>query len=257
VVIRPDKPLYVQVADALRAEILAGQYKAGDQIPSERELRERFKVSTNSVRAAIVQLRAEGLVVAHQGRGVFVAEQPPLRRLADDIVRGEGFYAMVARTGRAPDVQTTVSRAPASEEVADALGVPAGAEVLVHTRFLRTEGGPPLALATNYFPSWVVEAVPQLASLSTTGLPKWLGETFGPIYGEDLVDSRMPTAEERERLEIPPEVPVTVIKGINRDQEHRALHFIVKVSVGGRIQYGYRFGTIPSGEPGDESSAAT
>jgi GntR family transcriptional regulator len=160
-------------------------------------------------------------------------------------VRGEGFYGMLARQGLEPDVQTTVSREPASEEVADALGVPAGAEVLVHTRLLRTEGGPPLALATNFFPSEVAEAVPQLADASASGLPKWLGEAYGPIYGEDLIDSRMPTAEERERLEIPPDTPVTVIKGINRDQEHRALHFIIKVAVGGRMQYGYRFGAVP------------
>ena len=102
-----------------------------------------------------------------------------------------------------------------------------------------------MALATNYFPSWVVEAVSQLADPSASGLPKWLGETYGPIYGEDMIDSRMPTEEERERLEIPPDTPVTVIRGINRDQQHRALHFIIKVAVGGRMQYGYRFGAVP------------
>jgi DNA-binding GntR family transcriptional regulator len=169
--------------------------------------------------------------------------------MADDIVRGGGFYAMLDRQGAQPDVATTVSRAPATEEVADALGVPAGEEVLVHTRLLRTEGGPPLALATNYFPLWAVEAVPQLAEPSTSGLPKWLGEAFGAIYGEDVIDSRMPTAQERERLEILPDTPVTVIKGINRDQQHRALHCIVKISVGGRVQYGYRFGVVPECRP--------
>jgi GntR family transcriptional regulator len=239
------QPLYLQVAEALRADIRAGRYQPGDQLPSERELSEQFRVSTGSARQAIVQLRAEGLITSRQGSGVFVAEGHALRRLADDIVRGEGFYAMLARQGLQPDVQTTVSRAPATEEVADGLGVPAGAEVLVHTRLLRTEGGPPLALATNFFPAWVVEAVPQLASPSATGLPKWLGDTFGPIYGEDLVDSRMPTPDEVEQLQIPPNTPVTVIKGTNRDQQHRALHYIIKVTVSGRIQYGYRFGVVP------------
>jgi DNA-binding GntR family transcriptional regulator len=100
-------------------------------------------------------------------------------------------------------------------------------------------------LAANYFPAWVVEAVPQLASPSTVGLTKWLGEAFGPLYGEDLIDSRMPTPEERERLDIPPDTPVTVIKGTNRDHEHRPLHYIVKVSVSGRILYGCRFGIVP------------
>lgn len=152
---------------------------------------------------------------------------------------------MVARQGLQPDVATTVTRAPATEEVADALGVPAGAEVLVHTRLVRTEGGPLLFLATNYFPAWVVEAVPQLAEPSTSGLPKWLSQAFGPLYGEDVIDARMPTPEERERLEIPPDTPVMVIKGINRDSQHRVLHYIEKVTVAGRMQYGYRFGVEP------------
>jgi GntR family transcriptional regulator len=244
--VQPGQPLYAQVADALRADIRRGRYKPGDQLPSERELVERFKVSAATTRGAIVQLRAEGLVTSHQGRGVFVAEPGALRRLSDDILLGKAFERALSRHGLQPAVVTTVAREPASEEVADALGVPVGEEVLAHVRLLRTEGGPPLSLATNYFPAWVVEAAPQLAAPSEIGLPTWLGRAFGLIYGEDLVDSRMPTEQEREQLQIPPEVPVTVIKGINRDQQHRPLHFIVKVTVSGRMQYGYRFGVVPS-----------
>jgi hypothetical protein len=78
-----------------------------------------------------------------------------------------------------------------------------------------------------------------------SGLPKWLHQAFGPLYGEDLIDARIPTPEERERLEIPPDTPVVVIKGINRDSQHRPLHYIEKVTKAGRMQYGYRFGVVP------------
>jgi hypothetical protein len=81
--------------------------------------------------------------------------------------------------------------------VAEALDVEVGAEVLIHERLTRAEGGPPMFLATNYFPLWVVEAAPQLAEESASGLTKWLGEACGDLYGEDLIDSRMPTPEER------------------------------------------------------------
>jgi GntR family transcriptional regulator len=202
-------------------------------------------VSKVTARQAIVQLRAEGLVTSRAGSGVFVAEKGPPRRLSDDILRGEAFYRALARQGLHPDVATTITREPASEEVAEALDVEPGAEVLVHVRLTRAEGGLPLFLATNYFPAWVAEAVPQLGNPSTSGLPKWLGEAFGPLYGEDVIDSRMPTAEERERLEIPPDTPVTEIKGVNRDAQHRPLHYIVKVTPSGRFLYGYRFGIVP------------
>ena len=202
-------------------------------------------MSKITARQAIVQLRAEGLVTSRVGAGVFVAEPGPPRRLSDDTLRGEAFYRAIGRLGLRPDVDTTISREPATEEVAEALDVPTGAEVLIHTRLARVEGGPPLFLAANYFPAWVVEAVPQLASPSAIGLPKLLGEAFGSLYGEDVIDSRMPTPKEREQLEIPPDTPVTVIKGTNRDHQHRPLHYIVKVSVSGRILYGYRFGVVP------------
>jgi hypothetical protein len=98
--------------------------------------------------------------------------------------------------------------------------------------------------------AWLPEPSPPggergLADESTVGLPKWLGEAYGPLYGEDVIDSRMPTPEERERLEIPPDTPVTEIKGVNRDAQHRPLHYIVKVTPSVRFLYGYRFGIVP------------
>jgi GntR family transcriptional regulator len=239
------RPLYEQVADALRTEIRESRYLPGNKLPSERELSERFEVSKVTARQAIVQLRAEGLITSRAGAGVFVAEPGPPRRLSDDTLRGEAFYRAVERLGLSPDVDTTIRREPATEEVAEALDVELGAEVLVHARLARAEGGPPLFQAVNYFPAWVAEDVPELASPSAIGLPKWLGRAYGLLYGEDVIDSRMPTPEERERLEIPTDTPVTEIKGVNRDGQHRALHYIVKVTPSGRFLYGYRFGIWP------------
>jgi GntR family transcriptional regulator len=240
------RALYEQMADALRAEIREGRYRPGDRLPSERQLSERFGVSKVTARQAIVQLRAEGLVTSRVGYGVLVAQPGPPRRLSDDILRGEAFYRAVGRLGLEPDVATTITREPATEEVAEALGVEVGAEVLVHTRLVRAQGGPPLFSAANFFPAWVAEAVPQLANPSAVGLPKLLGDAFGPLYGEDMIDARMPTPSERKTLEIPPRTPVTIIKGINRDSQHRPLHYIVKVTPAGRMQYGYKFGSIPA-----------
>ena len=243
--IRRGEPLSVQVANALRGEILAGTYKPGDALPSERELRERFGVSGGTVRGALARLSAEGLTTSHQGRGVFVADQAALRRLSTDISEARGFYSMLDRTGRQPATVTTVTRGPASEEVADWLGIPAGEEVVIRSRILRTAGGPPIGSAVSYFPAWVVEAAPNLADPNVSGLPEWLREAFGPTYSEDLVDCRMPTPDEREQLDIPKGTPVLVIKGTTRDQQHRTLHYIDKVTAAGRMQYGYKFGSVP------------
>jgi GntR family transcriptional regulator len=247
--IRPGQPYYAQVADVLREEIRTGQYEPGDQLPSERELRERFGVSVNTIRAALVQLRTEGLVTSHRGRGVFVADQLPVRRLSTDITTGRGFYTMLDRIGKQPATRTEVSRGPASEEVADALGVEVGEEVVIRSRVLGTEGDPPIGLAVSYFPPWVVEAAPNLADPNQSGLPVWLREAFGDTYSEDLIDARMPTEEEVERLEIPEGVPVLIVKGMTYDGQSRPLHYIDKVTPAGRMMYGYRFGAVPEDAP--------
>jgi GntR family transcriptional regulator len=239
------QPLYEQVADALRAEIREGLYPPGGKLPSESALTKRFKVSKMTVRAAIVQLRGEGLVISRVGYAVLVAEPSPPRRMSEDILRGEGLYRAVGRLGLELDVATTIAREPATEEVAEALGVEVGAEVLVHARLVRVGGGPPAFLATNYFPSWVAEAVPELARPSEVGLTKLLGDTYGDLHGEDVIDSRMPTAQESERLEIPEGTPVSVIQGLNRDAQHRPLHYIVKVTPSRRFPPVYRFGNWP------------
>jgi GntR family transcriptional regulator len=239
------RPLHEKIAAALRDDIRSRKYAVGAQLPSERELRERFDVSVNTVRAAIVQLRAEGLVESRQGRRSFVVKPKGLRRLSDDIVAAEGFYTMVARSGERPTTKTEVRREGASEEVANALDVELGEEVTVRARLRGTEEHPLVSLATSYFPTWVVEAAPNLADPTISGLPKWLREAFGDTYSDDLIDARMPTEEERERLEIPEGVPVIILKGTTRDGQHRVLHFIDKVTVVGRLQYSYRFGVVP------------
>ena len=65
-----------QIADQLRADIYAQALAPGDQLPSERELVERYGTAHQTVRQAISLLKAEGLVIGRPGRGVFVRERP-------------------------------------------------------------------------------------------------------------------------------------------------------------------------------------
>ncbi|WP_062763266.1 FadR/GntR family transcriptional regulator [Falsirhodobacter sp. alg1] len=66
--------LVARVADALRTEIRSGNLKPGDRLPSEAKLTEAHGVSRTVIREAIASLRADGMVEARQGAGVFVLE---------------------------------------------------------------------------------------------------------------------------------------------------------------------------------------
>ena len=63
--------LYVQLHDILRAEILAGKFSAGDKLPSERKLMEKYKLSRNTIRQAIRLLNKEGVIYTDHGTGTF------------------------------------------------------------------------------------------------------------------------------------------------------------------------------------------
>jgi GntR family transcriptional repressor for pyruvate dehydrogenase complex len=64
--------LYEQIVQQIEDSILKGTLKAGDQLPSERELALKFGVSRTAVREAVKSLHEKGLVEAYSGRGTFI-----------------------------------------------------------------------------------------------------------------------------------------------------------------------------------------
>ena len=82
--------IHEDVFNQIRQLIKEGRLRARDQLPSERELAETFKVSRTSVREALRALETQGLIVSRTGTGNFVADLPveslvgPLARLLID-----------------------------------------------------------------------------------------------------------------------------------------------------------------------------
>src|ERR687888_1623776 len=68
--------IYEEVVSQIHELIREGKVKAGDQLPSERELAETFKVSRTSVREALRALETRRLIVSRTGAGNFVAKLP-------------------------------------------------------------------------------------------------------------------------------------------------------------------------------------
>lgn len=68
-------PIYQQIAEQLRADILAGKLKEGEYLPSIRGLARDLRISVITTMKAYEQLEAEGLVTAAQGKGFYVNAQ--------------------------------------------------------------------------------------------------------------------------------------------------------------------------------------
>ncbi len=68
-------PAYLQIVNQIKAEILLGNLKAGQQLPTVRELETIFDVNINTILKALERLKAEGLVASEQGIGYFVVKE--------------------------------------------------------------------------------------------------------------------------------------------------------------------------------------
>src|SRR5215831_16835561 len=91
------RPAYVQVADELRAAIRGGQFAPGSQLHSYEALMRKYDVSVTVIRSAVRELKAEGLVYTHQGKGAFVRDPLPPPGERPGGQDGDAFRAVVAQ----------------------------------------------------------------------------------------------------------------------------------------------------------------
>ena len=69
------EPIYQQIANQFKSDILAGKYTQGEYLPSIRGLAKDLKISVITTMKAYEELESEGLVTAVQGKGFYVNAQ--------------------------------------------------------------------------------------------------------------------------------------------------------------------------------------
>ena len=86
------KGIYLQIADQIRERILRGEWKAGQRIPSIRELAVELGVNPNTVTRSYQKLLERELITNQRGRGYFVGEDAAgraLKEMKDEFMREE------------------------------------------------------------------------------------------------------------------------------------------------------------------------
>lgn len=73
---RDARPIYSQIIDGYREQILAGILQPGDKLPSVRELAAQLTINPNTIQRAYRDLEAQGWVASVQGKGCFVCPRP-------------------------------------------------------------------------------------------------------------------------------------------------------------------------------------
>jgi GntR family transcriptional regulator len=208
------------IADALRAEIASGDIAPGSQLPSEREIAERFQVARNTVRLGLSALVSEGLIVSEHGRGYFVRSHEPftyyasrsenlLFPVADQA--GDSFVNDIKNAGRVPTTEFRLTIEPASGVVATRLRVEVGSSTALRS-VLRFVDGTPWSIQNTWYPMDIAEGTlimdPRDIKEGTTRYLAGLGHD--QIGYWDEWTTRMPTPDESRNLQLGPGTPVLI-----------------------------------------------
>ncbi|MFG2616704.1 GntR family transcriptional regulator [Streptomyces sp. NPDC048507] len=168
-------PKYQRIAAALRDELDRG---SGGRLPSERTLAARYGVNRQTVRAALQELRADGLIVTGR-RGTRAAAPAVGAPAVGATAAGPAARAAVPRGAPAPAAATVnrLALVTVPPSLAGLLGMSGGTRTLVHHHRVLGPGGETLQHAVTYFCPRTAARAPELAP--------YLDRPAG-VQGEDL-----------------------------------------------------------------------
>jgi GntR family transcriptional regulator len=221
------RPVHISIRDDLRARLLAGEWAAGQRLPSETDLAANYGVARMTVRQAIGALASEGSVVRRQGLGTFAVDKQPvsstneLLSFAEEMRRQD--HEIKAKLLRAAVEQ------PSPEARAALQLPPSAAAVLV--RRVRLMGGCPIMVQNSWLPN------ARFAGLAADPLVN--GSLYTMLetnYGVSITRARQVFAAgvadqpDAAELELRPGAPVLLITRTAYDASGRVVEFGTSVT---------------------------
>ncbi|MBS4046786.1 MAG: phosphonate metabolism transcriptional regulator PhnF [Alphaproteobacteria bacterium] len=228
--IEPDKiergvgtAVWRQITFAMEQAIRRGDYKPGIQLPTEKQLADRFGVNRHTVRQAMNRLAETGLVSIEQGRGMFVAE-------------GSLDYRIGARTRFTENLVTkqkkplreliSAEQVPAPAEIARALGIPTGAPLWqIETRNHADDRA--VSMSSHFFSADRFPTMPELfrRANSITGALKLAG-VADYHRRTTKIAARLIAANDARLLDLPRTRPVLISETVNVDERGRPVEYV-------------------------------
>jgi GntR family transcriptional regulator len=228
-------PFYYQLRQLLERAVADGVLAAGDQIPTEASLCERYDVSRTVVRQALSDLERTGLVTRLKGKGTFVAQPKvsefvaqSLTSLHEDLsARGERLETKVLR----------LEAEPVSPHVAAMLELPDSERIVLleRLRFLR---GEPLVVTTAYMPYSICARILEL-DMSERSLFETYEQELGLKLhrGSRAMEARAATTEIAHHLAVPEGSPILAFSGVTYLDDGRPVEYFIGLHRGDRSRF--------------------
>ncbi len=230
-------PLYHQLYELLRRQIDAGEYKPGDQLPTEAELAAIYAISQVTIRSALNMLVDAGAIYRRKGQGTFVAPAPIASNLTqlvsvEDDFRQRGLAFRV--------VLIKAALAPVSKKSAQALQMEVGEELVVIERLFLVDNEP-VCFEGSYlvlrYCAGILQQLPAETPLSTM-----LAQNYGLIAtkSDQTIRARTAGAEHGKLLHIAPQEPVLFVERVV--YSHRNVPFMLARVFARGDRYALRLG---------------
>jgi DNA-binding GntR family transcriptional regulator len=232
---RPEPP-YMQIVEHIRRQIRSGELSDGDLVPSTRQLARDWQVSPPTAAKALTTLQTEGLVRGRVGAGTVVCAGETTYNASVDRLRS------IRNTGRIypRDERAVIKSAelvPAPAEIADALSVVIGADVIRRHRVTLRQDEP-ISASTTWLDGKLAEIAPRLLAAERIlhGTIGYIAEMTGRhvARGVDQDSARAATQQDAEDLGVPIGSPVACGRNWWYDGDGAVLEYGERVSVPGR-----------------------
>ncbi len=243
--IRPDypEPLWIQVVNLINHEIATGALRPGSRLPPERELCQQLAVSRVTLRKALTQLVADGVLSPSHGRGWYVAAAPPVGRDFPNSL--ESFTETATRMGL--DASSRVLRSEtraATLDEAEELGVAPGTP-LFHLDRVRLLDEVPIAVDVTRMPASLAPSL-ETADFATASFYQVLSDAgVEPLRADATIEAREAAGDIAEHLGLDAGRPVLVMRQVAVDRNEHPLFVSTITYAGERYRLRTHFARIP------------
>jgi DNA-binding GntR family transcriptional regulator len=212
-------PLYYQFAEHLRVAIAEGLLLPGERLPNEIDLARSFDMSRPTMRQALGELVAEGLLVRQRGVGTIVTPDEIRRH-----VELTSLFEDLEASGRRPSTKVlALAVGPGPDAAVTALRVSNGEDLFFIER-VRFADGKPLALMRNWLPESYGDIV--AADLEERSLYQLLrARGRKPAAAHQFIGARAAGQREARYLDVKRGAPLIAVRRTAYDSESRVLDY--------------------------------
>ena len=224
-------PLYHQLKDVILKGILAGDWKPDEQLPTENDLADRYRVSKITVRQALRDLAALGYVRREQGRGTFV-QRPHLEQGPRELT---SFTEDMKRRGKQPTSRVLEQTIAPAADLAARLRIRPSEPVFVLRR-LRLADKEPMGIQTTHIPMALVPNIDAVSFNGDVSLYEILHKQYGlrALGGKETHVATLVPAEDAELLASPAGSPAMLAQRVSYLANARPLEFARAIMRGDR-----------------------